>query len=239
MNASLPLRSLNEFSARPSISSEWLIFFASSNCCPVDSVFACRSLPARSTNDTTHSRSFFSTDANSCDSEICMIACERELVSFIFVSAVCRFALPARSSSIIRSALSTWCTLAPFTYTRRRGSSWISSGSGSWPRCRGASRSRTFSMYTSIIDSDTRIVRSGSSSTICCASSNRHRTNRGATPSRSALPTSPSRLYVLPLPVCPYANRHTLKPLYASSSMGRPIVSNTSSWPPLNTWSKR
>mmetsp|Transcript_54104 Transcript_54104/g.166471 ORF Transcript_54104/g.166471 Transcript_54104/m.166471 type:complete len:317 (+) Transcript_54104:995-1945(+) len=231
-----PRPSLKLFSARPSTSSDWLIFFASSSCTPDDSVLPCRSLPARSTSVTVHSVSRRSTASCSCDTVNCTMECDRLLTSFIRVSAVCRFALPTAMSSCARSGPSTECTLAPLA-TTRRFTSCSSRLSGSCPRARGASRSRTRSMYTSRYDMVTLTVRSASASTRACAARNISRTKRGTRPSASG-PSPPWMLCVLPLPVCPYAKRHTLNPLSASSTIGRPIVSNTSACPPVNTWSK-
>ena len=96
------------------------------------------------------------------------------------------------------------------------------------------SRSRTRSLCISIIVTSTlACARFGFARSASAMRSNMARHALGTMPSSSSASRTsggPTMLYDLPLPVWPYAKRHTLYPAHAFSRTSRPRSSNTVAW---------
>ena len=105
---------------RPSVVSDWLIAFASSNALPSTPDFLTRSDPARSTR--------YSLPISVRGPPTTLIpsmstACERDESAFILVEAVARLELPNANASIAAPVVVTASQWTPETYTPSFGSS--------------------------------------------------------------------------------------------------------------------
>mmetsp|Transcript_1177 Transcript_1177/g.3880 ORF Transcript_1177/g.3880 Transcript_1177/m.3880 type:complete len:283 (+) Transcript_1177:615-1463(+) len=197
-----------------------LMAWPSFSVCPSAPVRFMRSLPARSTNESLPRR--VSRVCRSVPASwMVKIWWERLLAAFMSVDAVFRAALAAPCALLASSGVGAGTSVRFVTRIHPvLSSSLMSSRAGAVPG--GRRRSVSASMYTS---SAVTLTSYATFPALCCTSSYSSVTARGTRPGCSSAPWI---VHVLPLPVWPYANTHTLYP--SSADCSRCLVSsNTSS----------